>query len=150
MGVRCLGVLLRLLEFAKYKRRIAKYVPLEPYHIQVYTFRDPPTDPLKPCSAPGPTIVSGGSRCPLWNTICTPKGAAAKPPPPSGSHILLGGALVHPLKVGLDPGQHKVWGGPLSVPLKRKYILEYAKASGVRILQLLFIFCILNVDEQNT
>ena len=78
------------------------------------------------------------------------KGAAASPPPPLGVSIRLGGALGHPLKVRPVPGQHKLRGGALGVPLKRKYILEHGKASGVRILQLFFIFCILNEGKQNT
>ena len=60
---------------------------------------------------------------------------------PLGVRIRLGGALGHPLKVGPVPGQHKVCGGPPGVPQKRKYIVEYGKASGVRILRLFFMFC---------
>ena len=43
-----------------------------------------------------------------------------------------------PLEVWYAPGQHKVSGGPLGFHQKRKYIPEYAKVSGIRILQLFF------------
>ena len=91
------------------------------------------------------------------------KGAAAKPPPPLGVSIHLGGALGHPLEVGpspgwtkvsggalghplevgLGPGQTKVSGGPRGSHQKRTYIPECCKVSGVCILQL-FIYILHN------
>ena len=67
-----------------------------------------PVDPLKPGAAPGQDLLSGGVPRHPQDEFLHPKGAAAKPPPPFGLHILLGSALGHPLKVGADPGQHKV------------------------------------------
>ena len=67
-----------------------------------------------------------------------PKGAAAKPPPPSVLEICLQGALGHHLKIDPAPGQDRVSGGPLGAPQKRKYILECGKVSGVLTLPLFF------------
>ena len=68
-GLQKLSVFLQLIHYARYNRSIAKYVPLEPSHIQEYTFVSwgDPMDPLKPFCAPGDTIVSGGPDAPLEN-----------------------------------------------------------------------------------
>ena len=97
-----------------------------------------PVDPLKLGAAPGQDLLSGGVTMHPVDKYLDQKRAAASPPPPLGVRIRLGGALGHPLKVGPAPGQHRVSGGPLGVPQKSKYILEYGKVSGVRILQLFF------------
>ena len=41
-------------------------------------------------------------------TLKASKGGGGEAAAPFWFHILLGGALGHPLKVGPDPGQHKV------------------------------------------
>ena len=148
-----MAIFVSLVQYIKYKEQLQNtYVPLKPYHTPGYTCVSGghPVNPLKPCAVLGQDLLRGGVPLHPLEEYVNQKGAAASPPLPLGVSILSGGALGHPLKVGPVPGQHKVSGGPLGVPLKRKYILEYGKASGVRILQLFFIFSILNEEEQNT
>ena len=91
----------------------------------------------------------GGSKAPQ-DEYLHPKGAAANPPPPFGLNVCLHGSLGRPLKVGPVPGQHVVSGGPMGVPQRRKYMLEYGNVAGGRALQLFFISCIIEEEEQHT
>ena len=57
-----LSVLLLLIDYARYEAAIAKYIPLKPYFIPGYACvsEGHRLDPLKPCAAPGPDLLSGG------------------------------------------------------------------------------------------
>ena len=79
-----------------------------------------------------------------------PKGAAASPPPTVAVNMGFRGCNGTPPQTRCCPGVAPSLRGSTGCPLKRKYILEYGEASGVRILQLFFIFCILNEEEQKT
>ena len=83
-------------------------------------------EPLNPCGPRTRSTFKRGPNAPQ-DEYLQPKGAAAKPSPSFGLTISLPSALRHPLKVGPVPKPHKVSGGPLGVPQKRKHILEYGE-----------------------
>ena len=116
LGARCLGVLLRLTHYARYKEGLQN---MYPWNLTIFRDRlsgGVPMDPLKPCPAPGRTIVSGGDPIPPLKQYLHPKGAAASPPPPLGVDIVLVGGIGSPLKLWSAPGLGKVSGGPLGPP----------------------------------
>ena len=143
LGARCSGDLHTFSNCSRYQRIIAKYVSLKRFHTPDYTFAsdENPSDPLKPCVAPGQTILPGGIPMHTGGQILDQKGGAASPPPHLGVSIHLGLHWDYPcLEVCSAPGQRKVsGGGPLGFHQKRKYIPEYGKVSGVRILQCSFV-----------
>ena len=60
------------------------------------------------------------------------------------------GAFVHPLEVWVASEQREVSGGQLGFHQKRKYIPEYGIVSWLRVLQLIFVSCVINEKERAT